>query len=136
MLDLLLLHLCKDGEQQIHRYGSKDIGLPMRFSAYTSPKALHINANVLALVYLTGLTSVRETFPIKTAARLRIFWHYLGDRSPFMLALRIRRSIAHCRRSRLFAAPMQCRSCEKAFNAYPSDDGEARKQYNASELVR
>lgn len=70
MLELLSSHACHGGEQRFYRHDSQTIGLPMRFSVYLPPQALHANATkVPALFYLAGLTCTEETFPIKAGAQ-------------------------------------------------------------------
>ncbi|RZF27759.1 S-formylglutathione hydrolase [Paraburkholderia sp. UYCP14C] len=70
MLELLSSHACHGGEQRFYRHESRTIGLPMRFSVYLPPQALHENAGrVPALFYLAGLTCTEETFPIKAGAQ-------------------------------------------------------------------
>jgi len=67
MLELLSEHACFGGVQRFYRHASREIGLPMRFSAFiphTSP-----GARLPALFYLAGLTCTEETFMIKGGAQ-------------------------------------------------------------------
>ncbi|KVK81724.1 S-formylglutathione hydrolase [Burkholderia sp. MSMB1498] len=67
MLELVSSHACHGGEQRFYRHESKTIGLPMKFSAYLPPQAVH--GRVPALFYLAGLTCTEETFAIKAGAQ-------------------------------------------------------------------
>ncbi|MGF6728156.1 S-formylglutathione hydrolase [Paraburkholderia youngii] len=83
MLELLSSHACHGGEQRFYRHESRAIGLPMRFSVYLPPQALHENAGrVPALFYLAGLTSTEETFPIKAGAQRFAAQHGLALIAP------------------------------------------------------
>ena len=67
-LELLSAHACHGGEQRFYRHGSREIGLPMKFTAYLPPQAL-AGERVPTLIYLAGLTCTEETFPIKAGAQ-------------------------------------------------------------------
>lgn len=67
-LELTNAHACFGGAQRFYQHQSREIGLPMRFSVYLPPQALH-GAKVPALFYLAGLTCTEETFPIKAGAQ-------------------------------------------------------------------
>ncbi len=67
-IELLSSHACFGGEQRFYRHASREIGLPMQFAVYLPPQAL-AGASVPALLYLAGLTSTEETFPIKAGAQ-------------------------------------------------------------------
>ncbi|QNP60809.1 S-formylglutathione hydrolase [Paenacidovorax monticola] len=67
-LELLSAHACHGGEQRFYRHGSREIGLPMKFTAYLPPQAL-AGESVPTLIYLAGLTCTEETFPIKAGAQ-------------------------------------------------------------------
>jgi S-formylglutathione hydrolase len=73
MLELLASHACHGGVQRFYRHDSKVTGLPMRFSVYLPPQAMHggeaAAVRVPALFYLAGLTCTEETFPIKAGAQ-------------------------------------------------------------------
>src|SRR5579871_6834016 len=70
MPELLSSHGCFGGEQRFYRHESRTIGLPMRFSVYLPPQALHADAQkVPELFYLAGLTCTEETFAIKAGAQ-------------------------------------------------------------------
>ena len=73
MLELLASHACYGGVQRIYKHDSKVTGLPMRFSVFLPPQAMHAGevntAKVPALFYLAGLTCTEETFPIKAGAQ-------------------------------------------------------------------
>jgi S-formylglutathione hydrolase len=67
MLELLSEHACFGGVQRFYRHASREIGLPMRFSAFI-PHA-PAGARLPALFYLAGLTCTEETFMIKGGAQ-------------------------------------------------------------------
>ena len=67
-IELLSSHACFGGEQRFYRHASREIGLPMQFSAYLPPQAL-AGEKRPALLYLAGLTCTEETFPIKAGAQ-------------------------------------------------------------------
>ena len=67
-IELLSSHACFGGEQRFYRHASREIGLPMQFSAYLPPRALAGDA-VPALLYLAGLTCTEETFMVKAGAQ-------------------------------------------------------------------
>ncbi|MEI2415438.1 S-formylglutathione hydrolase [Orrella sp. JC864] len=67
MLELLNEHRCFEGVQRYYRHDSREIGLPMRFSAYLPPQAA--DGPVPVLFYLAGLTCTEETFAIKAGAQ-------------------------------------------------------------------
>jgi S-formylglutathione hydrolase len=73
MLELLSEHACFGGVQRFYRHPSREIGLPMRFSAFipnTLPGAAAADGiKMPALFYLSGLTCTEETFPIKAGAQ-------------------------------------------------------------------
>ena len=60
-------HRCYGGVQGFYRHDSACIGLPMQFSVYQPPQALH--APVPVLFFLAGLTSTHETFMMKAGAQ-------------------------------------------------------------------
>lgn len=60
-------HACFGGVQGYYEHDSAVIGLPMRFSVYQPPQALH--EKVPVLFYLAGLTCTEETFMIKAGAQ-------------------------------------------------------------------
>jgi len=66
-LKLLSEHVCFGGVQRFYRHTSREIGLPMRCSAYLPPQAAQ--DKVPALLYLAGLTCTEETFMIKAGAQ-------------------------------------------------------------------
>jgi S-formylglutathione hydrolase len=68
-MELVSSHGCFDGQQRFYRHDSKVIGLPMRFSVYLPPAAVHEKKRVPALFYLAGLTCTEETFPAKSGAQ-------------------------------------------------------------------
>ena len=73
-LELLNAHACFGGAQRVYQHASREIGLPMKFSVYLPPQALHgahgtSSAKVPALVYLAGLTCNEETFMTKAGAQ-------------------------------------------------------------------
>jgi S-formylglutathione hydrolase len=68
-MELLSAQGCFRGQQRFHRHDSKVIGLPMRFSAYLPPQAVHEKRSVPVLLYLAGLTCTEETFPAKGGAQ-------------------------------------------------------------------
>jgi S-formylglutathione hydrolase len=57
------------GQQRFYRHDSQVIGLPMRFSLYMPPQAVHEKLTVPLVVYLAGLTCTEETFPAKAGAQ-------------------------------------------------------------------
>ena len=67
-LELQNAHACFGGAQRFYQHHSREIGLPMRFSVYLPPQALH-GSKVPALVYLAGLTCNEETFAVKAGAQ-------------------------------------------------------------------
>ncbi|HEV7815697.1 MAG TPA: S-formylglutathione hydrolase [Janthinobacterium sp.] len=67
MLELISEHACYGGVQRFYRHQSREIGLPMRFSAFIP--AAPAGANMPALFYLAGLTCTEETFPMKAGAQ-------------------------------------------------------------------
>ena len=66
-IELLNAHACFGGAQRFYQHASREIGLPMKFSVYLPPQALHGN-KVPAMVYLAGLTCNEETFMTKAGA--------------------------------------------------------------------
>ena len=73
-LELLNAHACFGGAQRVYQHASREIGLPMKFSVYLPPQALHgahgtSTPKVPALVYLAGLTCNEETFMTKAGAQ-------------------------------------------------------------------
>ena len=60
-------HRCFGGTQSFHEHASREIGLPMRFSAFLPPQA--VEGPVPALIYLAGLTCNEETFMTKAGAQ-------------------------------------------------------------------
>lgn len=66
-LQTLSEHRCFDGVQGYYSHGSREIGLPMRFSVYQPPQAR--DRPVPVLFYLAGLTCTEETFAIKAGAQ-------------------------------------------------------------------
>jgi S-formylglutathione hydrolase len=80
MLELVEEHACQGGVQRIYRHDSRVIGLPMRFSVYLPPQAMH--ARVPALFYLAGLTATEETFAIKAGAQRFAAQHGIALISP------------------------------------------------------
>ena len=67
MLELLSEHACFGGVQRFYRHDSREIGLPMRFSAFIpAPSGA---AAMPALFYLAGLTCNEETFMSKAGAQ-------------------------------------------------------------------
>jgi S-formylglutathione hydrolase len=68
-MELLGAHGCFGGVQRFYRHDSSVIGLPMRFSAYLPPAAVHEKKRVPVLFYLAGLTCTEETFPAKAGAQ-------------------------------------------------------------------
>jgi S-formylglutathione hydrolase len=76
-LEILGQHACFGGVQRFYRHASTTVGLPMRFSVYLPPQAVHATADtkVPALLYLAGLTCTEETFMVKGGAqRLAAEW--------------------------------------------------------------
>jgi S-formylglutathione hydrolase len=67
MLELLSEHACFGGVQRFYRHRSREIGLPMRFSAFIP--AVPAGAKLPALFFLAGLTCNEETFMIKAGAQ-------------------------------------------------------------------
>ena len=67
MLELLSEHACFGGSQRFYRHGSREVGLPMRFSVFLPEKAA--TASVPAVFYLAGLTCTEETFMTKAGAQ-------------------------------------------------------------------
>jgi S-formylglutathione hydrolase len=67
MLELISEHACFGGVQRFYRHASREIGLPMRFSAFI-PDAPD-GAKMPAVFYLAGLTCTEETFPMKGGAQ-------------------------------------------------------------------
>ncbi len=80
MLELVSSHACHGGEQRFYRHDSKTIGLPMKFSVYLPPQAVH--GRVPALFYLAGLTCTEETFAIKAGAQQYAAQHGLALVAP------------------------------------------------------
>lgn len=68
-MELLGAHGCFGGVQRFYRHDSRVIGLPMRFSVYLPPAAVHEKKRVPVLFYLAGLTCTEETFPAKAGAQ-------------------------------------------------------------------
>jgi S-formylglutathione hydrolase len=68
-MELLSSQGCFKGQQRFYRHDSRVIGLPMRFSVYLPPQAVHEKKVVPVLVYLAGLTCTEETFPAKAGAQ-------------------------------------------------------------------
>jgi S-formylglutathione hydrolase len=68
-LTLLSQHACFGGVQRFYQHDSREIGLPMKFSVYLPPQAVH--GPVPALLYLAGLTCTEETFMVKAGAQRR-----------------------------------------------------------------
>jgi S-formylglutathione hydrolase len=68
-MEIVSSHGCFEGEQRFYRHDSQVIGLPMRFSAYLPPAAVHEKKRVPVLFYLAGLTCTEETFPAKAGAQ-------------------------------------------------------------------
>ncbi|EJL83969.1 S-formylglutathione hydrolase [Polaromonas sp. CF318] len=66
--ELLSEHGCFGGLQRFYQHGSREIGLPMRFSVFLPPQAVAGN-KVPFLVYLAGLTCNEETFMVKAGAQ-------------------------------------------------------------------
>lgn len=66
-MELLSEHGCFGGQQRFYKHDSKEIGLPMKFSVFLPPQAVH--GAVPALVYLAGLTCNEETFMTKAGAQ-------------------------------------------------------------------
>jgi S-formylglutathione hydrolase len=66
-LKTLSEHRCFGGVQRFHEHGSREIGLPMRFSVFLPPQAEQ--GPVPALMYLAGLTCNEETFMVKAGAQ-------------------------------------------------------------------
>ncbi|MBN3725291.1 S-formylglutathione hydrolase [Burkholderia sp. Ac-20379] len=69
MFELVSSHAAFGGEQRFYRHDSSTIGLPMKFSVYLPPAAVHDEARVPALFFLAGLTCTEETFMIKAGAQ-------------------------------------------------------------------
>jgi S-formylglutathione hydrolase len=68
-MEVLGSHGCFGGVQRFYRHDSRVIGLPMRFSAYLPPAAVHEKKRVPVLLYLAGLTCTEETFAAKAGAQ-------------------------------------------------------------------
>jgi len=74
-MELLSEHGCFGGLQRFYKHDSKEIGLPMRFSVFLPPSAVHHPAHdpshspVPALLFLAGLTCNEETFMVKAGAQ-------------------------------------------------------------------
>ena len=66
-LKTLSEHRSFGGKQLFIEHNSREIGLPMRFSVYLPPQAIH--GPVPALMYLAGLTCNEETFMTKAGAQ-------------------------------------------------------------------
>jgi S-formylglutathione hydrolase len=66
-MELLSEHGCFGGQQRFYKHNSSEIGLPMKFSVFLPPRALH--GAVPALIYLAGLTCNEETFMTKAGAQ-------------------------------------------------------------------
>jgi S-formylglutathione hydrolase len=66
-LTLISEHGCFGGVQRFYKHESREIGGPMKFSAYLPPQAR--TGKVPVLYYLSGLTCTEETFPIKAHAQ-------------------------------------------------------------------
>ncbi|MBU9597074.1 S-formylglutathione hydrolase [Burkholderia multivorans] len=79
-LELLSEHACFGGVQRFYRHASAVIGLPMRFSVFLPPQAMH--GRVPALFYLAGLTCTEETFMIKAGAQRFAAHHGLALVAP------------------------------------------------------
>jgi S-formylglutathione hydrolase len=60
-------HACFGGTQRFYKHESREIRVPMKFSAYLPPQAR--TGKVPVLYYLSGLTCTEETFPIKAHAQ-------------------------------------------------------------------
>ncbi|WP_414442957.1 S-formylglutathione hydrolase [Burkholderia sp. 22PA0106] len=69
MFELVSSHAAFGGEQRFYRHDSSTIGLPMKFSVYLPPSAVHDETRVPALFFLAGLTCTEETFMIKAGAQ-------------------------------------------------------------------
>jgi S-formylglutathione hydrolase len=68
-MQILSSHGCFGGVQRFCMHDSRVIGLPMRFSVYLPPAAVHEKKRVPVLFYLAGLTCTEETFPAKAGAQ-------------------------------------------------------------------
>jgi S-formylglutathione hydrolase len=68
-MEILGSHGCFGGVQRFYIHDSRIIGLPMRFSVYLPPAAVHEKKRVPVLFYLAGLTCTEETFPAKAGAQ-------------------------------------------------------------------
>jgi S-formylglutathione hydrolase len=68
-VETLSTHGSFDGVQRFHRHDSQVIGLPMRFSVYLPPAAVHEAKRVPVVFFLAGLTCTEETFPAKAGAQ-------------------------------------------------------------------
>ena len=68
-MELVSAQGCFRGQQRFYRHDSKVIGLPMRFSAFLPPQAVHEKKRVPVLLYLAGLTCTEETFAAKGGAQ-------------------------------------------------------------------
>jgi S-formylglutathione hydrolase len=68
-MELVSAHGSFGGVQRFYRHDSRVIGLPMRFSVYLPPAAVHEKKRVPVLFYLAGLTCTEETFPAKAGAQ-------------------------------------------------------------------
>jgi S-formylglutathione hydrolase len=66
-LTLISEQACFGGLQRFYQHDSTIIGLPMRFSVYLPPQAVH--GTVPALLFLAGLTCTEETFMVKAGAQ-------------------------------------------------------------------
>lgn len=66
-LKTLSQHRCFGGVQSFYEHASREIGLPMRFSAFMPPQGAL--GKVPALMYLAGLTCNEETFMVKAGAQ-------------------------------------------------------------------
>ncbi len=69
MFELVSSHAAFGGEQRFYRHDSSTIGLPMKFSVFLPPAAVHDGTRVPALFFLAGLTCTEETFMIKAGAQ-------------------------------------------------------------------
>ncbi|MBT9476653.1 S-formylglutathione hydrolase [Polaromonas sp.] len=64
---LISEHACFGGRQLFYQHDAHEIGLPMKFSVFLPPQAVH--GPVPALLYLAGLTCNEETFMAKAGAQ-------------------------------------------------------------------
>jgi S-formylglutathione hydrolase len=68
-MEIISSHGCFGGVQRFYRHDSRVIALPMRFSVFLPPAAVHEKKRVPVLFYLAGLTCTEETFPAKAGAQ-------------------------------------------------------------------